>query len=83
MQRLTRRVSVIRLTNRILYDDRAVYNTERPPLLTTLCDDRCAVANFSVHSLGQTSVRYDTRGYFNVWPKADISQLKIPHETNN
>jgi len=27
--------------------------------------------------------RYDTRSYFNVRSKADISQLNLPHGTNN
>jgi len=28
-------------------------------------------------------LRYDTRSYFNVCSKADISQLNLPYETNN
>ena len=28
-------------------------------------------------------VRYDTRCYFNVRSKADISQLNLPHGTDN
>jgi len=28
-------------------------------------------------------IRYDTRNYFNVRSKADISQLNLPHGTNN
>jgi len=28
-------------------------------------------------------IRYDTRCHFNVQSKADISQLNLPHETNN
>jgi len=32
--------------------------------------------------LGQT-IRYDTRCYFNVRAKADISQLNLPHGTDN
>ena len=29
------------------------------------------------------TIRYDTRCYFNVRSKADISQLNLPHGTNN
>jgi len=28
-------------------------------------------------------IRYDTRCYFNVQSKADISQLNLPHGTDN
>ena len=28
-------------------------------------------------------IRYDTRCYFNVRSKADISQVNLPHGTNN
>jgi len=31
----------------------------------------------------RASTRYDTRCYFNVRSKADISQLNLPHGTNN
>jgi len=30
-----------------------------------------------------TVIRYDTRCYFNVRSKADISQLNLPHGTDN
>jgi len=29
------------------------------------------------------TIRYDTRSYFNVRSKADISQLNLPHGTDN
>ena len=29
------------------------------------------------------TIRYDTRYYFNVRSKADISQLNLPHGTDN
>ena len=29
------------------------------------------------------TIRYDTRRYFNVRSKADISQLNLPHGTDN
>jgi len=29
------------------------------------------------------TIRYDTRCHFNVQSKADISQLNLPHGTNN
>ena len=31
----------------------------------------------------KVGVRYDTRCYFNVLSKADISQLNLPHGTDN
>jgi len=31
----------------------------------------------------EVSIRYDTRCYFNVRSKADISQLNLPHGTDN
>jgi len=31
----------------------------------------------------QENIRYDTRCYFNVRSKADISQLNLPHGTDN
>ena len=30
-----------------------------------------------------STIRYDTRYYFNVRSKADISQLNLPHGTDN
>ena len=35
------------------------------------------------HKLEQITIRYDTRCYFNVRSKADISQLNLPHGTDN
>ena len=34
-------------------------------------------------SLRYDTIRYDTRCYFNVRSKADISQLNLPHGTDN
>ena len=34
-------------------------------------------------SLQLNTLRYDTRCYFNVRSKADISQLNLPHGTND
>jgi len=31
----------------------------------------------------ESTIRYDTRCYFNVRSKADISQLNLPHGTDN
>jgi len=31
----------------------------------------------------EDTIRYDTRCYFNVRSKADISQLNLPHGTDN
>jgi len=33
--------------------------------------------------LCSNTIRYDTRYYFNVRSKADISQLNLPHRTDN
>ena len=51
---------------------------------------KCAVCTVRTESLvgllpsqlGGT-IRYDTRCYFNVRSKADISQLNLPHGTDN
>ena len=43
------------------------------------------VANITYDSIqahGPTVIRYDTRCYFNVRSKADISQLNLPHGTD-
>ena len=32
---------------------------------------------------GYDTIRYDTRSYFNVRSKADVSRLDLPHGTNN
>jgi len=42
---------------------------------------RCVYA--SDHVLRCDTIRYDTRCYFNVRSKADISQLNLPHGTDN
>ena len=34
-------------------------------------------------SIWYDTIRYDTRCYFNVRSKADISQLNLPHGTDN
>ena len=34
-------------------------------------------------AIASTTIRYDTRCYFNVRSKADISQLNLPHGTDN
>ena len=36
-----------------------------------------------VAAIVEVTIRYDTRFYFNVRSKADISQLNIPHGTDN
>ena len=36
-----------------------------------------------VHGVANDTIRYDTRCYFNVRSKADISQLNLPHGTDN
>ena len=33
--------------------------------------------------MGANTIRYDTRCYFNVRSKADISQLNLPHGNDN
>ena len=43
--------------------------------------------NYNSHPLRlvavNSTIRYDTRCYFNVRSKADISQLNLPHGTDN
>ena len=39
--------------------------------------------HFSCVVLCHDTIRYDTRCYFNVRSKADISQLNLPHGTDN
>ena len=55
----------------------------------------CVLAFFWLYCMGFTivcaltaidvilDIRYDTRCYFNVRSKADISQLNLPHGTDN
>ena len=45
----------------------------------------CCLAGTQQHGAQQQvrAVRYDTRCYFNVRSKADMSQLNLPHGTNN
>ena len=52
------------------YPRRAMVITRRPTHVT--CSDQ-----------GQLVQKYDTICYFNVPSKADMSQLNLPHETNN
>ena len=35
----------------------------------------------SQFQLGPGAIRYDTRSYFNVRSKVDVSQLNVPHGT--
>ena len=39
--------------------------------------------NVDIFTRGQNTIRYDARCYFNVRSKADISQLNLPHGTDN
>ena len=45
----------------------------------TLVSDQSLVLLHVLH----ITIRYDTRCYFNVRSKADISQLNLPHGTDN
>jgi len=40
-------------------------------------------SNQPTNQPGGQEIRYDTRCYFNVRSKADISQLNLPHGTDN
>jgi len=42
----------------------------------------CATS-FGARTMLDITIRYDTRCYFNVRSKADISQLNLPHGTDN
>jgi len=54
-----------------------------------LGDDRKSVlspaapTDFGSQDMSTWLLRYDTRYYFNVRSKADISQLNLPHGTDN
>ena len=39
--------------------------------------------SISIRLLRYDTIRYDTRCYFNVRSKADMSQLNLPHGTDN
>jgi len=51
--------------------------------------NRQPTAGFMTHTTyrltakNRNTIRYDTRCYFNVRSKADISQLNLPHGTDN
>ena len=47
-------------------------------LMHVQCSQHMNSSSEHVHS-----IRYDTRCYFNVRSKADISQLNLPHGTDN
>jgi len=40
-------------------------------------------AEMNILQSSGVTIRYDTRCYFNVRSKADISQLNLPHGTDN
>jgi len=44
---------------------------------------RGVAKGLKVPCLFMIAIRYDTRCYFNVRSKADISQLNLPHGTDN
>jgi len=46
-----------------------------------VCAAKCGV-NIGLLSLSTNTIRYDTRCYFNVRSKADISRLNLPHGDN-
>jgi len=56
-------------------------------LVTSGCHDTAVMPIGCIRSLTWGScydtIRYDTRCYFNVRSKADISQLNLPHGTDN
>jgi len=54
-------------------------------LLAFLADRPAAAARLLLGAglAGIDTIRYDTRCYFNVQSKADMSQLNLPHGTNN
>ena len=56
-----------------------------PPLVRgPQFENRCSKQyRITVDSTIQNTIRYDTRRYFNVRSKADISQLNLPHGTDN
>ena len=80
------------------YDTRCYFNVRSKPTWVSLiyrteptikkCKNRRTksrkqiCSEMTVNSPGNT-IRYDTRYYFNVRSKADISQLNLPHGTDN
>ena len=51
-------------------------------VFTPVCS-RLLKAGFKDFVGYEVTIRYDTRCYFNVRSKADISQLNLPHGTDN
>jgi len=49
---------------------------DKTALTQKLTTTKVSMVNF-------VTIRYDTRCYFNVRSKADISQLNLPHGTDN
>ena len=45
--------------------------------------DPLSAAEANVKRMFGTALRYDTRCYFNVHSKADMSQLNLPHGNDN
>ena len=53
-------------------------------LINSVKQDNCLHASFCHQKvLRDIMIRYDTRCYFNVRSKADMSQLNLPHGNNN
>ena len=48
-----------------------------------ICGHLCLVPEQVRLELRYDTIRYDTRCYFNVRSKADMSQLNLPHGTDN
>jgi len=58
------------------YDD----DTIRYDVVFWRCAQKLTTSQLNV---AQGTIRYDTRCYFNVRSEADISQLNLPHGTDN
>jgi len=62
------------------------YPSVRPSVRPSVCLSQAGILS---KRLGKSSwfwhdmIRYDTRCYFNVRSKADMSQLNLPHGTDN
>jgi len=63
-----------------MLDSVVVYNGSKSRIACEVCYH--ASQRQVKHQCGVT-IRYDTRCYFNVRSKADVSQLNLPHGTDN
>ena len=69
-----------------MHEERDVYNCDihKVRKKSDIAEHKCDKSHVSpTVSNIRMKLRYDTRCYFNVRSKADISQLNLPHGTDN